>query len=80
MGTLALLGGLTSFFISTWHLKSAPIVPVAVTGQVNPFFIRGVTVYLDDFDYAFELLFFKAMVVLAMLGCSLLGWAERARA
>lgn len=77
MGGIGLLGGIASFFISTWHLRNAPIAPNATTGEIHPFFVRGVTIYLNDFDFAFETCFFRSMVILCVLGGALLGWAER---
>lgn len=77
LGSIGLVGGFASYVITTRHLQSAPLAANHVTGQIHPYFVRGVTIYLDGTALAIETYLFPSMAILCLLGGALLGWVNR---
>lgn len=79
LGGVAIMGAVASYFISTWQLQHASLVPNAGTGEIHPYFIRGTTIYLGSVDLAIETWLLPSMVLLGLLASALLAFAQRNR-
>lgn len=66
-----------SNYLSTVQLRTAPLAPDSSSGIVNSVFLRGVTIYLDDFDYAVQTMLFPVSAVIGLLSAGVVMWANR---
>lgn len=77
IGLLGLCGMFACYFISTWHLQHAPLVPNVRTHEIYPLMLRGEVIYLTRSDLMFHNYSFPAMFVLVAIGGALIAKAQR---
>lgn len=78
-GGIGFAWAVIAYFISTWHLQNAPLEQNVSTGEIYPFFIRGVTIYLTKSALIIEKYLFGSMFLFVGLSLICFNWVDRQR-